>query len=62
MDENSNSLADEMISYLRPPSGPIDEDQDSEIGQFYAGRSVLVTGSTGFIGKVNMHQLCFFSY
>ena len=30
------------------------EDHLSEIGQFYAGKTVFVTGATGFMGKVKV--------
>lgn len=34
---------------------------DSPISDFYANRSVLVTGATGFIGKVSNHHLMYTS-
>lgn len=31
----------------------------SEVGQFYAGRSLLVTGASGFMGKVLVEKLLY---
>ena len=30
---------------------------DGEIRNFYRGKSILITGSTGFMGKVLVHKL-----
>lgn len=50
----SQALLREMMESLeRPPMPLVDQDPSSTIGQFYAGRSVFVTGATGFVGKVN---------
>ena len=32
-------------------------DQESKIGTFYAGKSVFITGATGFMGKVRSLKL-----
>ena len=32
-------------------------DQESKIGTFYAGKSVFITGATGFMGKVRRLKL-----
>ena len=51
--EQTNEEAEELAqSFKRPPVELVDHDCGSEIGQFYAKRSVLVTGATGFVGKV----------
>ncbi|CAF87360.1 unnamed protein product, partial [Tetraodon nigroviridis] len=30
----------------------------ASVAQFYAGKSVLITGATGFMGKVLVEKLC----
>ena len=34
-------------------------EQESKIGTFYAGKSVFITGATGFMGKVRRLKLFF---
>ena len=34
--------------------------QESKIGQFYADKSVFITGATGFMGKVKSVQIATF--
>lgn len=43
---------DELAKLPRP-----DEQNSSQIGEFYRGRSVLVTGASGFIGKLLVEKL-----
>ena len=39
---------------LLPAAPPMDSEcQESEIGKFYEGRSIFITGATGFMGKVS---------
>ena len=37
--------------------GVLPDPADSEIATFYVGRSVLITGATGFMGKVLVEKL-----
>lgn len=45
-----SSLAAEMMAHLKPTF--VDFRPASQVASYYANRSVLVTGATGFIGKV----------
>lgn len=45
-----DELVDEMLSYLRGDFA--DHEPASQVASFYSGRSVFITGATGFIGKV----------
>ena len=47
----SNAYLDEMLSMT-------DEDHvKSELGEFYNGTNVLITGGSGFIGKLIIEKL-----
>lgn len=50
VDPKSAALVGQMLSHLK--SDLIDTEQTSRIAKLYAGRSVFITGATGFIGKV----------
>ena len=41
-----------VISYIMGAGENSKEDHGSKISQFYAGKTVFVTGATGFMGKV----------
>lgn len=43
----------EMFEYIKSDSNTLDTHQNSEIAAFYAGRSVFITGTSGFVGKVS---------
>lgn len=43
----------EMFDYIKSDSNTLDTHQDSQIATFYAGRSVFITGTSGFVGKVS---------
>ena len=45
-----NSVASSMVN-------EIDESQRIEIKKFYAGKKVLLSGCTGFLGKVILEKL-----
>ena len=38
------------------------DDKGSKIGQFYAGKTVFITGATGFMGKVESGKICSLEY
>ncbi|XP_054720630.1 putative fatty acyl-CoA reductase CG5065 [Uloborus diversus] len=42
--------------YMSPPPFE-DEDEDSQVAEFYRGRSIFITGVTGFLGKVLLEKL-----
>lgn len=42
---------EDMLSQLKPANFA-DHEPNSHVANFYADRSVLITGATGFIGKV----------
>ena len=46
----NNKMVDESSS----------DGQESKIGQFYADKSVFITGATGFMGKVKSVQIATF--
>lgn len=48
---------DEMFDYIRSDSKTLDMHKDSEIAAFYAGRSIFITGASGFVGKVSGNTL-----
>lgn len=50
-----SNLAEEMLSCLE--ANFVDFDQSSQVANFYANRSVFITGATGFIGKVIKRSL-----
>lgn len=47
---HSDKLVDEMLTHLHVDFA--DHEPNSEVATFYSGRSVFITGATGFIGKV----------
>lgn len=43
---------------LEPPEGVMDiSTEGSEVRQFYKGKSVFITGATGFLGKILLEKL-----
>lgn len=58
MEEEQNcAYVNEMMSHLKPPVPIVDHDDNSLIGQFYANKSLFITGATGFIGKALVEKL-----
>lgn len=43
----------EMFDYIKSDANTLDTHQDSQIASFYAGRSIFITGTSGFVGKVS---------
>ena len=48
--DSQSALVHEMLSHLKVKC--VDYDSRSQVANFYANRSVFITGATGFIGKV----------
>lgn len=55
---SDSRLIEEFWDHLKPDED-CNYDPDSEVARFYAGKSVLVTGATGYVGKVSCW--CFIS-
>lgn len=54
VDETTDNRAcEEMFAYTRSDSETLDTHKDSEVANFYKGRSVFITGASGFVGKVS---------
>ena len=45
---------DEMFKYIESNPDSLDMHKDSSIAHFYEGRSVFITGASGFVGKVSI--------
>lgn len=43
----------EMFDYLKSDTKTLDKHNESEVAAFYAGRSIFITGASGFVGKVS---------
>lgn len=43
----------EMMDFTRNDPDLLDTHEDSEVASFYKGRSVFITGASGFVGKVS---------
>lgn len=50
----SDQLLKEMLEYVQPETNIVDFHEDSQIAKFYEGRSVFITGASGFVGKVSI--------
>lgn len=46
---------DEMYEYIKSDSVTLDTHHESKIAKFYKGRSVFITGASGFVGKVGIY-------
>lgn len=44
---------DEMYKYIKSDTQTLDKHSGSEVASFYAGRSIFITGASGFVGKVS---------
>lgn len=44
----------DMFEYIKSDVNTLDTHKDSKIASFYKGRSVLITGASGFVGKVGI--------
>lgn len=54
VNQTTDSLAyGEMFEYIKSDTNTLDVHKDSEIAKFYSGRSVFITGASGFVGKVS---------
>lgn len=42
----------EMFEYIKSDTTTLDTHDKSDIAAFYAGRSIFITGASGFVGKV----------
>ena len=42
----------EMFEYIKSDANTLDIHENSKIANFYAERSVFITGASGFVGKV----------
>lgn len=57
VDQISDSKAfNEMFEYIKSDTHTLDTHKSSEIASFYADRSVFITGSSGFVGKVSRRR------
>lgn len=43
----------DMFEYLKSDASTLDKHEESEVAAFYAGRSIFITGASGFVGKVS---------
>lgn len=43
----------EIFEYLKTDRFVVDKHHESEVAAFYRGRSVFITGASGFVGKVS---------
>lgn len=48
--EQNESISD----YLAADKNTLDEHRGSEVAAFYEGRSIFITGASGFVGKVSV--------
>lgn len=48
--ENQN---ESIVDYLASDKNTLDEHRGSQIAAFYEGRSIFITGASGFVGKVS---------
>lgn len=58
--EKSKHLAresNEILEYLRSDRFLIDEHDESDVANFYRGRSIFITGASGFVGKCLLEKL-----
>lgn len=42
-----------MMDYLKINGNTLDRHSESQIATFYTGRSIFITGASGFVGKVS---------
>lgn len=54
---SSDKLVKEMLEHLEPPMPVVDREANSKVANFYQGRSVFITGATGYIGKALIEKL-----
>lgn len=54
--EQTTDLAalNEMFEYIKSDTETLDTHKDSKVATFYAGRSIFITGASGFVGKVSL--------
>lgn len=50
---NDTKAFDKMYEYIKSDSKTLDVHKDSEVAAFYQGRSIFITGASGFVGKVS---------
>lgn len=50
----------EMYEYLKSDTNTLDKHKDSKVASFYAGRSIFITGASGFVGKVSIRNVLAF--
>lgn len=54
VDQTTDSKAfNEMYEYIKSDTHTLDTHKYSQIASFYAGRSIFITGASGFVGKVS---------
>jgi FlaA1/EpsC-like NDP-sugar epimerase len=53
MKQQVDDLPEDITDFLKPDKDVIDEHSGSEIAAFYVGRSIFITGASGFVGKVS---------
>lgn len=56
-DKHLNKDACEILEYLRSERFLLDHHNDSEVAAFYRGRSIFITGASGFVGKCLLEKL-----
>lgn len=54
---NDIKAFDKMFEYIRSDTKTLDVHKDSEVAAFYKGRSIFITGASGFVGKVSWLHL-----
>lgn len=54
VDQSSDGEAfNDMYKYLESNTTTLDKHKESEVASFYSQRSILITGASGFVGKVS---------
>lgn len=57
MSREGSEIPEDIVDFLKSSKDVIDEHKCSEIAAFYEGRSIFITGASGFVGKVSVVRI-----
>uniref|UniRef100_A0A6G1SDH4 Fatty acyl-CoA reductase n=1 Tax=Aceria tosichella TaxID=561515 RepID=A0A6G1SDH4_9ACAR len=57
MSQEKSEIPEDIVDFLKSAKDVIDEHKCSEIAAFYEGRSIFITGASGFVGKCLLEKL-----